>query len=115
MCIRDSYTDIRNLKWSPAEKAIAGKAFDLALRRELDAVIREAKDRAVKVEQSSELWDLEHYLTQRRQDINRKYDYRYSVLLFVFANLVREGRVSEEELRSLGEDKLAYIRWQTTP
>jgi hypothetical protein len=54
-------------------------------------------------------------LTQRRQDINRKYDYRYSVLLFVFANLVREGRVSEEELRSLGEDKLAYIRWQTTP
>jgi len=71
--------------------------------------------RQVKVEQSSELWDLEHYLTQRRQDINRKYDYRYSVLLFVFANLVREGRVSEEELRSLGEDKLAYIRWQTTP
>ncbi len=31
-------------KWSPAEKTIARKAFDLALHRELDAVIREAKE-----------------------------------------------------------------------
>jgi hypothetical protein len=41
---------------------------------------------------------------------DRKYDYRYSVLTDVFARLFREGRVSEEELKGLGEEKLAYIR-----
>ncbi|HEY3839867.1 MAG TPA: hypothetical protein VGL72_25020, partial [Bryobacteraceae bacterium] len=54
----DSCTDIRDLKWSPAEKAIARKAFDLASGRELDAAIREAKDRAAKITQPSGLWDL---------------------------------------------------------
>lgn len=55
----------------------------MALHRELDAVIREATDRAAKVKQPSELWDLERWLTQRRKDIDRLYDYRYSVLPLV--------------------------------
>ena len=33
---------------------------------------------ASQIQQSSDLWDLEHYLTQRRKEIDRKYDYRYS-------------------------------------
>jgi hypothetical protein len=37
------YDAVRDLKWSPAEKVVARKAFDLALRRELEAVIIEAK------------------------------------------------------------------------
>lgn len=67
----DPYTDLRNLKWSPAERTIARQAFDLALHRELDAAIREARDRAAKITQPSQLWDLEHYLTQRRKHIDR--------------------------------------------
>lgn len=108
------YTDMRDLRWTPAEKAIARKAFDLALRRELDAVIRDAKDRAAKIEQPSQLWDLEHYLTQRRKDIDRLFDFRYSVLPVVFGNLIRDGRLTEQDLHGLGEDKLALIRWQAT-
>jgi len=103
-------TDMRNLKWSAAEKAIARKAFDLALRRELEVVIREAKDRAAGIEQPSDLWELESYLTHRRKGIDRKYDYRYSILPLVFGSLLREGRLGEQELDGLGEDKLAYIR-----
>jgi len=106
----DPYTDIRDLKWTPAEKAIARKAFDVALRRELEAVIREAKVRAGKIEQPSGLWELERYLTQRRKDIDRQFDFRYSVLPLVFGNLLREGRLNEEELHGLGQDKLAYVR-----
>jgi len=108
------YTDMRNLKWSPAEKAIARKAFDLALHRELDAVIREAKDRAAKIMQPSQLWDLEHYLTQRRKHIDRQFDFRYSVLPLVFGNLIREGRLSEKELHGLAEDKLRFLRWHAS-
>lgn len=101
---------IRDLKWSHAEKLIARKAFDLALRRELEEVIRKAKDRATKLEDASGLWELERWLTQRRLAIERKYDYRYSVLPFVFANLLAEGRLSEDDLRDLGEEKFDLIR-----
>jgi hypothetical protein len=106
--------DMRELNWSPAEKAIARKAFDLALQRELDAVIREAKDRAAKIAQPSELWDLERWLTQRRKDIDRQFDYRYSVLPIVFGNLTRQGHLSEQDLHGLAEHKLALIRRQVT-
>src|SRR5271167_1068983 len=96
--------------WSKSEKAIARTAFDVALERELHEVIQEAKKMASQIKQSSDLWDLEHYLTQRRKEIDRKYDYRYSRLTDVFGRLLQESRLSEEELRGLGEDKLKAIR-----
>jgi len=65
---------------------------------------------ASQIQQSSDLWDLEHYLTQRRKEIDRKYDYRYSHLTQVFGRLLYETRVSEEELRGFSEDKLKTIR-----
>jgi hypothetical protein len=106
---RDHYAAMRQLKWSPTEKVIARKAFDAALQRELASVIRKAKDMAVKIQQPADLWDLELYLTKRRREINRQYDYRYSVLLMVFADLIQHGRLREEELRGLAQDKLGYI------
>ena len=61
-------------------------------------------------QQSSHLWDLEHYLTQRRKEIDRKYAYRYSHLTHLFGRLLYEKRLCEEELRGLCEDKLKPIR-----
>jgi hypothetical protein len=99
---------MRDLKWSPAEKAIARRAFDRALGPELEAVILETKSKAAKIQEPSGLWELERYLPQRRQEIDRKYDYRYSILPLVLANLL-SGRLNENELHGLGEDKLGYI------
>ena len=97
--------------WSRSEKIIARKAFDAALGRELHEVIQEAKKMASQIQQSSDLWDLEHYLTERRKEIDRKYDYRYSQLTQVFGRLLYEKRLrEEEELRGLREDKLKSIR-----
>src|SRR5215471_16137883 len=76
--------------WSKSEKAIAHKAFDTALERELQEVIQEAKQKAGQIKEPADLWDLEHYLTQRRKEIDRKYDYRYSQLDLVFGTLLRE-------------------------
>lgn len=97
-------------KWSKSEKAIARTAFDAALKREFHQVIQEAKQKADQIKEPADLWDLEHYLTERRKEIDHKYDYRYSQLTHVFGRLLFEGRVSEEELRGLGEDKLKSIR-----
>ncbi|MBZ5567369.1 MAG: hypothetical protein LAN64_05900 [Acidobacteriia bacterium] len=43
------YTMMRDPKWSRAEKAVARKAFDQALQRELEAVLQEAKTMAAKI------------------------------------------------------------------
>ena len=96
--------------WSRSEKLIARTAFDAALGRELHEVIQEVKKMASQIQQSSDLWDLESYQTQRRKEIDRKYDYRYSRLTHVFGRLLHENRLSEEELHGLGEDKLKSIR-----
>ena len=79
-----SYAFSLGRKWSPSEKAVAHKAFDKALENELQAVIIEVKTRASKIEEPEELWELEDYLMKRRKEINRLYDYRYSVLTEVF-------------------------------
>jgi len=107
---QDSYPYQNEPIWSRSEKAIARTAFDAALKRDLHEVMEEARQMANQIEQPSDLWDLEHYLTQRRKEIDRKYDYRYSELTHVFGRLLRESRLSEEELRGLREDKLKAIR-----
>ena len=96
--------------WSKSEKAIAHKAFEAALERELQEVIQEAKQKAGQIKEPEDLWDLEHFLTERRKEIARKYDYRYSQLDLVFGRLLREKWIDEEDLRGLGEDKLRAIR-----
>ena len=108
--IQDSYPYQNEPIWSRSEKIIARTAFDAALGRELHEVIQEAKKMASQIQQSSDLWDMEHYLTQRRKEIDRKYDYRYSRLTQVFGRLLHEKRLHEEELRGLREDKLKSIR-----
>src|ERR1017187_9756729 len=107
---QDSYPYQNEPIWSRAEKAIAGTAFDAALGRELHDVIQQAKKMASQIQQSSDLWDLDHYLTQLRKEIDRKYYYRYSHLTQVFGRLLYEKRLREEELRGLREDKLKPIR-----
>jgi hypothetical protein len=96
--------------WSKSEKAIARTAFDAALKRELQDVMHTTKQMANQIKEPADVWELEHYLTECRKEINRKYDYRYSQLRHVFGRLLYEGRVREEELRGLSDDKLKSIR-----
>ena len=101
---------IRDLNWSPAEKATARRAFDLALQREFEFVIQKTKNLAQEIRQPSDLWNFERYLGEQRAHIDRTYDYRYSVLPNVFAELIKAGRLDENELRGLSADKLGLIR-----
>jgi transposase len=93
-----------------SEKKIARTAFDAALRRELEEVVQEAKQRAGQIKEPSDLWDLENYLTRRRKEINSKYDSRGSRLTHVLGKLLYEGRLGEEQLRGLSQHQLDEIR-----
>jgi|SRR5580704_526132 hypothetical protein len=96
--------------WSKSEKAIARTAFDAALKRELQDVMRKTKQMANQIKEPTAVWELELYLTERRKEIDRKYDHRYSQLTEAFGRLLYEKRLGEEELGGLREDKLRSIR-----
>ena len=64
---QNDYPSRYDLRWSKSETAIARKAFDAALEREIHEVIQEAKRMATQIKQSSDLCDLEHHLTERRK------------------------------------------------
>jgi hypothetical protein len=95
---------------SKSEKAIARAALDAALKRELQDVMQTTKQMANQIKEPAEVWELEHCLTERRKEIDRKYDYRYSQLTLVFGRLLYEKRLGEEDLGGLREDKLKPIR-----
>jgi hypothetical protein len=101
--------EMRVENWTQAEKAIARRAYDKALDRELAALTQEVKRRAAAIEQPAQIWALEKFIAKRGREINDRYDYRYSVLLMVFANLLLDGLIQEDDLKGLGEDKLRQI------
>ena len=96
--------------WSKSEKAIARTAFDAALKRELQDVMRKTKQMANQIKEPADVWELEHHLTQRRKEIDRKYDFRGSRLTDVLGRLLYENRLGEEDLRGLREEKMKSIR-----
>jgi hypothetical protein len=70
----------------------------------------EFKSKAATAATPEEMWAVQGYLAHMQREIDEKYDYRYSQLILVFSRLVREGRLKEEQLQGLSEEKLSYIR-----
>jgi hypothetical protein len=96
--------------WTRSEKTMARAVFDGALKRELLEVMQEAKQKVNQIKEPSDMWELEHYLTLRRKDIDRRYDSRSSRLTHVLGRLLSERRINEQELRGIREDRMKTIR-----
>jgi hypothetical protein len=99
-----------DLKWSRSEKAVAHAAFDAALVREMASIREEAETILRRSADPFDVWDVHDFLAKTRREVDEKYDYRYSVLLLVFARLLREGWLRDEELGGLSADKLEHIQ-----
>jgi hypothetical protein len=100
---------MRDFSWTTAEKKIARAAFALALNRELTSVRREVESMLAGSPDAGAIWHVHEYLSDKRLEVDTKYDYRYSVLISVFARLVGEGWLSEGDLRGLAAEKLNMI------
>ncbi len=101
---------MRNLKWSDSEKKIARRIFEAALQIELGEIMSTFKEQAMRATEPDEMWAVEDWLSQQRRAIDAKYDFRYSQLIIVFGTLLRENRITEEQLACLGDDKLSFIK-----
>jgi hypothetical protein len=100
---------VSDINWSQTEQKVARAAFDQAYEREVNALIEEVHERASTIMTIDDLWHLHDFLSAKRHDIDGKYDYRYSVLIFVFARLVKEGWLHLNELNGLASDKLTKV------
>lgn len=96
-------------EWTDTEKKIARIAFDRAYKREIEALLKQVREEASKLVELGELWQLHDFLSAKRHEVEGKYDYQYSALLFVFAELVKEGWLYLSELEGLDKDKLSKI------
>jgi hypothetical protein len=100
---------MRDLSWSKREKQIAHAAFEQALAREAAALVAEVRAKAHSIAELDDLWQLEQFLRDKRHALAQRYDYRYSVLLYVFADLIQAGWLSPDDLAGLADDKRAYL------
>jgi len=101
---------IEHIPWAPSEKKIARKAFDLAFEKQCASIKAEAEKMIANAAAPSDIWRVHDYLSERRQIVDALYDYRYSVLLDVFARLLCDGWLSERDLIGLAEDKIDRIK-----
>ena len=100
---------MHNLKWSKPEKEVARRAFNAAYARECDTIRTELAEMIGRAAAPQDLWRIHDYLTEQRRRIDEKYDYRYSVLHFLFARLLNEEWIDEDDLEGLREDKIQFI------
>jgi hypothetical protein len=103
----------REIKWTQAERKLARKAFDQAYRAQCDAIREHVKKMVAQASSPQDLWRIHDYLSDQREETDRLFDYRYSVLPEVFGLLLRQGWMKEADLAGLHEDKLEIIkRWK---
>ena len=97
------------LHWTGAEKRIAREVFETACEAEKRELLETFKRRAAQMGSSDDLWQLAEDIERARRDFDRKYDYRYSQLPFVFGQLVREGRLAVVESIKLDSPKTKQL------
>ena len=101
---------LRELHWSQGEKKCARAAFDAAIVRECAAIRKQVEGMLRSSAEPEEIWRIDDFLSEKRSEFERKYDFRYSVLIGVFGRLLYEGWVTEADLADLKADKLEFVR-----
>jgi hypothetical protein len=108
------------LRWSPTEKTAARSAFEAAFARELAALRHKVELILQGSPEGAEICAVRDFMNERMPEVDRKYDYRCSVLVDVFGRLVVEGWLHLDECTALDGAELALIRdrsalWRLRP
>mgnify|MGYP000072495143 CR=1 FL=1 len=65
--------------------------------------------KAENLAKSKDIWELHDFMTKEINNIEKSYDYRYSVLLLVFSRLKKDSWLRLDEVKYLSEDKLERL------
>jgi Photoprotection regulator fluorescence recovery protein len=97
------------IEWSETEQQVARRAFDRAYENEISTLVRVVQEQTQSIATSKDVWHLHDLLSSKRHELDGKYDYRYPGLIWVFAELVRDGWIQLTDLEGLDRDKLTKI------
>jgi hypothetical protein len=100
---------VNDTKWTKKEKLIAREAFHKAYKSECMWIADNLKNMVNEVSCPDDLWEVRNYLSKTLKNIEKKYDFRYSILILVLAQLMKDGWIEENELIGLSEDKISKI------
>lgn len=95
--------------WTKTEVEISERVLKKAYERETKTLIQKVKEKINHLQQVEELWEVHDLLSSKRYDLDGKYDNREPMLVFTFAQLLKEGWINLEELAGLEKGKLAQI------
>jgi hypothetical protein len=96
--------------WSEVETQSAYALFQKAYEREAAGLLTMVQDKTSQITKVDDLWKLHDFLSAKRHEMDGKYDQRQSVIIFVFAQLLKEGLVKNDELSFLDPDKQSKIK-----
>lgn len=99
----------QNNQGSETEEKIAKQALQTAYERETSALIANIRDRASSITELDDLWYIHDLLSTKRYEIDGKYDYNSSTIVFDFARLVQEGWLHIDELKGLKSEMRSKI------
>jgi hypothetical protein len=100
---------VSEINWSAIEQQVAKFAFEKAYKREMTALLEAVRERSSSIVELEDIWHLNDLLNAKRHELDGKYEYEYSALIFVFAKLVKEGWLTIDELEGLESEKRAKI------
>ena len=103
-----------DLKWTSGEKKVAHTAFEAALSRERAAIRHEIECMLRASDDGTEIWRVRDFLNDKAREFDQKYDFRYSVLISVFARLLAEGWLTLDDIAGLNRAKQELIREHST-
>ncbi len=98
------------VNWSKNEKKIAKEAFEKAFERECTYLAGRIREKAEQIKKPEDIWELHDFLTEKRKEVDQKYDYRYSMLELVFARLIKDGWLDFTDLKGLNEEKIEKLK-----
>ena len=94
---------------SATEEKIAKQALQKAYEREISALMNNIRARASSLEKIEDLWDLHDLLSTKRYEIDGKYAYNFSSIVFDFARLIKEKWLTIEDIQGLPSEMLSKI------
>ena len=97
------------IQLSEIEEIIARQAFQTAYQRETSALISIVRDRASSITELDDLWDLHDLLSTKRYELDGKYVFDPATIVFDYAQLIKEGWLSLEDLAGLKPEILSKI------
>jgi hypothetical protein len=106
----NSYTGPDDMRWTDAEKELARRIYNKAYVAECVTIAAEAKRMIANAKAPTDIWRVHDYLSNPRKDVDRAYDYRYSVLPRVFGCLMRDGWLTEADFAGLDREKIDQIK-----